>query len=92
MSRIVENNDDVKLLMTLTEINAYFLAAIISGIDDKSRFNRKESFVNYSGLIPNLDESEERRIRSHISEQDASILRLILVSCAHTVAKYSMRF
>ena len=92
MSRIVENNDDAKLLMTIPGINVYSAVAIISEIDDISRFKKKESFANYAGLIPNLDESAERKIQGHISKHGPSMLRFILVNCAHTVVKYSVRF
>ena len=92
LSRIVENNEEVKLLTTSPGINVYSAVAIISEIDDISKFNRKESFANYSDLIPNLDESAERKIQGHISKHGPSMLRFILVNCAHTFVKYSARF
>ena len=92
MSRIVENNDDDKLLMTIQGINVYSAVAIMSEIDDISRFKKKESFANYVGLIPHLDESAERKTQGHISKHGPSVLRFILVNCAHKVVKYSVRF
>lgn len=92
MSRAVENNEDIRLLMTIPGINVYSATAIMSEIDDISRFRRKESLAAYAGLIPRLDESSNRRILGHISKHGPSLLRFALVNCAHTVIKYSRKF
>lgn len=87
----VKDNDQVKLLMTIPGINVYSAAAIISEIDDISRFKSKEKFASYSGLVPRQDQSGNRDIKGHISKRGPSMLRFILVTASHTAVKRSKR-
>ena len=91
ISRKCENNKDVSLLMTIPGINVYSAAAIISEIDDISRFSSKEKLASYAGLVPRQDQSGNRDIRGHISKHGPSMLRFILVNAAHTSIKYSLK-
>lgn len=52
LSKSVESNANVKLFMTIPGINVYSAAAIISEIDDVSRFPSKEKLASYAGLVP----------------------------------------
>ncbi|MDA8056014.1 MAG: IS110 family transposase [Thermoplasmatales archaeon] len=79
ISRKCENNKDVSLLMTIPGINVYSAAAIISEIDDISRFSSKEKLASYAGLVPRQDQSGNRDIRGHITKHGPSMLRFILV-------------
>jgi transposase len=81
--------DDVRLLMTVPGINVYSAVAIVSEIDDIRRFSSKEKLASYSGLTPRQDQSGSRDIRGHISKHGPSMLRIILVTAAHSVIKYS---
>lgn len=80
----VKDNSSVKLLMTIPSINVYSAAAIISKIDDVSRFKSKENFTSYAGLAPSQDQSGNRDIKSHISKRGPSMLRFILMIASHT--------
>ena len=91
ISRKCENNKDVSLLMTIPGINVYSAAAIISEIDDISRFSSKEKLASYAGLVPRQDQSGNRDIRGHITKHGPSMLRFILVNAAHTSIKYSLK-
>jgi len=91
ISRLAENNDKVKLLMTIPGINVYSACAILAEIDDISRFPTKEKLASYAGLVPRQDQSGDRDIRGHISKHGPSMLRFIMVNAAHTVIKYSKR-
>ena len=68
MSIMVQKNQNIGLLMTIPGINVYSAAAIMSEIDDISRFKGKESLAAYAGLIPRLDESSSRKVLGHISK------------------------
>ncbi len=91
ISRIAIDDENVKLLMTIPGINVYSAAAVISEIDDISRFDTKEKLASYAGLVPRQDQSGNRDIRGHISKHGPSMLRFILVNAAHVVIKYSKK-
>ncbi len=91
ISKLVENIDKVRLLMTIPGINVYSASAILAEIDDISRFPTKEHLASYAGLVPRQDQSGDRDIRGHISKRGPSMLRFIMVNAAHNVIKYSKR-
>lgn len=91
IASFVINDSRVKLLMTVPGINLYSAAAIVSEIDDISRFHSKEKFSSYCGLVPKQDQSGSRDIRGHISKRGPSMLRFILVIAAHTAIKKSKK-
>ena len=91
ISRSVINDRNVNLLMTIPGIGIYSSAAIMSEIDDISRFSSKEKLASYAGLVPRQDQSGTRDMRGHISKHGPSILRFIMVNAAHSVVKYSDR-
>ena len=88
----VKDNNEVKLLMTIPGVNIYSAAAIISEIDDISRFSIKEKFASYAGLVPRQDQSGTVNRMGHITKRGPSMLRFILVVAAHTAIRRSNRF
>ena len=91
IAKISNNNEEIKLLMTISRINVYSAAAIISKIDDIHRFSTKEKLASYAGLVLRQSQSGSRDQRGHISKNDPSMLRFILVNAAHMIIKYSKR-
>ena len=91
ISRSVMNDRNVNLLMTIPGMGIYSSAAIMSEIDDISRFDSKEKLASYAGLVPRQDQSGSRDMRGHISKHGPSMLRFIMVNAAHIVVKYSDR-
>jgi len=79
----VKDDKRVNILMTIPGINVYSAAVIISEIDDISRFQTKEKFASYAGLVPRQDQSGNRDIRGHITKRGPSMLRFILVNASH---------
>ena len=77
--------------MTIPGINLYSASAILSEIDDVTRFQTKEKLAAYAGLVPRQDQSGNRDIRGHITEHGPSILRYILVTAAHVTKGYSKK-
>ena len=88
----VKDNNEVKFLMTIPGINIYSAAAIISEIDDISRFSSKEKFASYAGLVPRQDQSGTVNRMGQITKRGPSMLRFILVVAAHTATRRSNRF
>ena len=86
-----KDSEDVNLLMTIPGINVYSAAAIMSEIDDISRFSSKEKLASYAGLVPRQDQSGNRDIRGNITKHGPSMLRFILVNAVHTSIKYSLK-
>jgi transposase len=91
ISRSVMNDRNVNLLMTIPGMGIYSSAAIMSEIDDISRFDSKEKFASYAGLVPRQNQSGQSDIRGHITKHGPSMIRFILVNAAHSVIKYSER-
>ena len=91
IAKAAGNNRGVKILMTIPGINVYSAAAIMSEIDDISRFSSKEKLASYAGPVPRQSRSGSRDQRGHISKQGPSMLMFILVNAAHMVIRYSRR-
>jgi transposase len=91
ISRCVVSDRNVNLLMTIPGIGIYSSAAIMSEIDDITRFETKEKLASYAGLTPRQNQSGSSDIRGHITKHGPSVLRFILVNAAHSVIKYSER-
>lgn len=91
MARIGKRRKDVGLLLSIPGINVYSAVAIVSEIDDISRFRGKEKLASYAGLTPKQNQSGSRDIRGHISKRGPSMLRFILVNAAHSIIRYSKR-
>ena len=92
LSKIAINNNSIKLLMTIPGINYYSACGIYSEIGNISRFNNKEKFASYTGLIPKEYSSGNRIIKGHISKHGPSILRFFLTEISHIVIKYTKKF
>ena len=91
ISRSAMDDRNVDLLMTIPGIGIYSAAAIMSEIDDISRFKTKEKLASYAGLVPRQNQSGTVDIRGHITKRGPSMLRFISVNATHPVIKYSKR-
>ena len=91
ISRSVINDRSVNLLMTIPGMGIYSSAAIMSEIDNISRFSSKEKLASYAGLVPRQNQSGSSDIRGHITKHGPSMLRFLMVTAAHSVIKYSDR-
>ena len=92
ISSISDNSNDIKLLMTIHGINFYTAAGILSEIGTINRFENKEKFASYTGLIPSEYSSGERIIKGHITKHGPSLLRFFLVETVHSLIKYTKKF
>jgi hypothetical protein len=76
--------------MTIPGIGIYSSAAIMSEIDDITRFSSKEKLASYAP-VTGQNQSGSSDIRGHITKHGPSMLRFILVNAAHSVIKFSDR-
>ena len=90
ISRSVASDRSVSLLMTIPGIGIYSSAAIMSEIDDITRFGSKEKLASYAP-VTGQNQSGSIDIRGHITKHGPSMLRFIFVNAAHSVIKYSDR-
>ena len=91
INRLVACDRNVSLPMTTPGIRIYSSAAIMSEIDDISRFSSKVKLASYAGLLPRQDHSGNRDMRRHLTKHGPPMLRFIMVNAAHCVIKYSNR-
>ncbi len=92
ISVISNNNNDIKLLMTIPGINFYTASGIISEIGTINRFKNKLKFASYTGLIPKEHSSGERTVKGHITKHGPSLLRFFLVETAHSLIRFTKKF
>lgn len=52
LAKIVQSDQDVRLLMTIPGMNAFTAVAVKSRIGDASRFPTKKHLCSYAGLVP----------------------------------------
>ncbi len=79
---------DVRLLMTIPGINVYSAVAIVSKIDNITRFRSKEKFVSCNGINAETGSIRVQSHQGHVSKHWPSLLRFVLVSELYSVIKY----
>ncbi|WP_156318775.1 MULTISPECIES: IS110 family transposase [Acidiplasma] len=92
ISSISDNNNNIKLLMTIPGINFYTAAGILSEIGTINRFDNKLKFASYTGLIPSEYSSGTKTVKGHITKHGPSILRFFLVETVHSLIKFTKKF
>ncbi|MCL4341929.1 MAG: transposase [Candidatus Thermoplasmatota archaeon] len=74
ISTSVISDRNVSPLMTLPGIGIYSSTAIMSEIDDISRFSSKEKLASYAGLVPRQNQFGSSDIRGHITRHGLSMI------------------
>jgi transposase len=92
ISSISNNNNDIKLLMTIPGINFYTASGILSEIGTINRFENKLKFASYTGLIPSEHSSGTKTVKGHITKHGPSLLRFFLVETVHSLIKFTKKF
>jgi transposase len=89
ISKYAVDNKDVKILLSITGIDVFSTAMLISAeIADIKRFSTPWKLVSYTGLAPSIRESSGKTITGGITKQGSPWLRWILVQCALVAIKY----
>ena len=78
----------VRHLMAIPGVGPVTALAIVAVIGDVRRFPRSNQLVGYVGLDPRARQSSERLARTgHISRQDQSHARGLLIEAAHSAVR-----
>ena len=86
---IAEDDEDVKLLMTIPGIGCYTAVLVKSEIGDINRFPFGERLCSYAGLVPSTHASGKSIWHGNITKEGSSWLRWVMVEAAQThVHKY----
>jgi transposase len=85
------DNDDVKILLSMTGIDVFSAMLIATDIVDVKRFCTPWKPVSYAGLAPSTRESSGKTKTGRISKQGSPWLRWILVQSAMTAVRYDQR-
>jgi transposase len=81
------DNKDVKILLSITEIDIFSAILISTEIVDVRRFSTPWKLVSYAGLAPSIRESSGKTKKGKIAKQGSPWLRCwILVQCGLTTA------
>jgi transposase len=86
---VAENDEDVKLLMTIPGIGYYSAVLMKSEIGDVNRFPFGERLCSYAGLVPSTHASGKTVRHGNITKEGSHWLRWVMVEAAQThVHKY----
>jgi transposase len=89
LTRMVEDDEDVKLLMTIPGIGYYTALLMKSEIGDMKRFPFGERLCSYAGLVPSTRASGRTVRHGSITKEGSKWLRWVMVEAAQThVHKY----
>ena len=73
--RIAKDNEDVKLLMTITGIDYYLASLLSSYIGDVNRLPNADKLASFFGVIFETRDSSSIKKRGHISKEGAATAR-----------------
>lgn len=79
-----EDNEQMRLLMTIPGISNYSAMVIYAEIGDISRFHDAKQVVRYVGLNPVIRESGDSTFEGSISKKGSGKVRWVLVQAVHS--------
>ena len=84
-------DEDVRLLLSLTGVDVYSALLIRSEIGDISRFPDYKKLVSWAGLAPSLHQSGNVEYHGSITKQGSKVLRWIMVEAATVAVNHDPR-
>jgi transposase len=84
-------DEDVRLLLSLTGIDVYTALLIRSEIGTISRFSDYKKLVSWAGLAPSVHQSGNVEYNGSITKQGSVLLRWAIVESARTAVRYDVR-
>ena len=84
-------DEDVRLLLSLTGIDVYTALLIRSEIGDIRRFPNYKKLVSWAGLAPSLHQSGSTEYHGAITKQGSRMLRWIIVESARVASTHDPR-
>jgi len=89
LKELAEDDEDVRLLMTIPGIGYYTALLVISEIGDINRFSDGDKLCSYGGLVPSTHASGGIMRHGSITKEGSRWLRWVMVEAAMThVHKY----
>lgn len=87
IAALAENDVTVALLATAPSIGPITASAIVSTVDDITRFDSAHQFEAFLGLVPGERSSGEKRRVGHITKAGNSRVRYLLVEAAWRILR-----
>jgi len=84
-------DEDVRLLLSLTGVDIYSALLIKSEIGNISRFPEYKKLVSWAGLAPSLHQSGSVEYHGNITKQGSKMLRWIMVEAARVAVNHDTR-
>jgi transposase len=84
-------DEDVRLLLSLTGVDIYSALLIRSEIGCISRFPEYKKLVSWAGLAPSLHQSGNVEYHGNITKQGSKMLRWIMVEAARVAVNHDPR-
>jgi transposase len=81
LAKYVEDDEDVKLLMTIPGMNMFTSSAVISRIGDIRRFPTKKHLCSFAGVVPRASNSGEY-VSKHNSVKKGDVILKYALTCA----------
>lgn len=80
LAKVGQDNEDVKLLMTIPGIDYYTAIGIIAEIGNIHRFPTKRHLCSYAGLVPKADNSGEKISEHQRVKKGDTVLKYFLTN------------
>ena len=84
-------DEDVRILLSLTDINVYSALLVRSEIGTISRFPHYKKLVSWAGLAPSLHQSGSVELHGSITKQGSRMLRWVMVEAARVAVNHDDR-
>jgi transposase len=89
LQAITQENEMIRKLQTIPGVGAMSAVALVSVVDDISRFKDASQFAAYLGLTPSVSASADKRRMGSITRSGSEILRRYLIHGARAWMRYS---
>ena len=84
-------DEDVRILLSLTGINVYSALLIRSEIGNITRFQHYKKLVSWAGIAPSLHQSGSVEYHGSITKQGSRMLRWVMVEAARVAVNHDDR-
>lgn len=85
LQNFTKNDENIKRLQTVPGIGPLTALALVSVVDDVSRFKNSKFFASYLGLVPKEYSSGDTRMMGSITRSGSEILRRYLIHGARSI-------
>ena len=84
-------NDDARLLMSMTGIEAFSAMLIASEIGDISRFKTPEQLVSWAGMCPTVYQSGDKTYHGHMKKASNRRVNWVVIQAANVAVMHDDR-